>query len=94
MSAKAVWFLYKDRWAIEQVPLAAKKMLGARTGSFVHSKESRHRLPGLLLLVGNIFSLIAANEEAIPIHTDPNGQAIGICNVSRQLDASKGLFPS
>ena len=65
VNAKVVWFLYKDRWAIEQVPLAAKKMLGGGS-SFVHSKESRHRLPGLLLLVGNIFSLIAANEDAIP----------------------------
>ena len=60
-----VWFLYKDRWAIEQVALAGKKMLGG-SASFVHSRESRHRLPGLLLLAGNILSLTAAAEEAIP----------------------------
>ena len=63
--ARVVWFLYKDRWAIEQVPLAGKKMLGG-SASFVHSKQSRHRLPGLLLLAGSILSLIAASEEAIP----------------------------
>jgi hypothetical protein len=29
MSAYAVWCLYRDRWPIEQLPLAAKQMLGA-----------------------------------------------------------------
>ena len=65
VDAMVVWFLYKDRWAIEQVPLAGKKMLGG-SASFVHSKASRHRLPCLLLLAGSILSLIAAAEEAIP----------------------------
>ena len=64
-SAKVVWFLYKDRWAIEQVPLAGKTKLGGAS-SFVHSSESRHRLPGLVLLAGSILSFVSASEEAIP----------------------------
>lgn len=91
--AKVVWFLYKDRWAIEQVPLAGKKMLGG-SASFVHSKESLHRLPGLVLLVGNIFSLIAAGEHIRVRMERRSRQVIGTCNVSRQSDASRGLFPS
>src|SRR5262249_22457773 len=52
VSAYALWCLYRDRWPIEQVPLAAKQMLGAHR-AFVFGDESRHRLPALALLAGN-----------------------------------------
>ena len=65
VSAKSVWRLYKDRWGIEQVPLAGKKMLGG-SRSFVHGKESRYRLPELVLFAGSLLSFIAASEEKIP----------------------------
>lgn len=65
ISAQSVWFLYKDRWGIEQVPLAGKKMLGG-SHSFVHGEESRYRLPELVLFAGSLLSFIAASEDKIP----------------------------
>lgn len=64
VSASAVWRLYKDRWPIEQVPLAAKQMLGAER-SFVFGRESRQRLPELALLAGNVLSYVAATSQPI-----------------------------
>jgi len=65
VSAYAIWRLYRDRWPIEQLPLAAKQMLGAER-SFVFGKHSRLRLPELALLAGNILSYVAAGSWAIP----------------------------
>jgi hypothetical protein len=65
VSARAVWSLYKDRWPVEQLPLAAKQMLGAER-SFVFGKESRHRLPEFALLAGNCLSYMAAIAPAVP----------------------------
>ena len=48
VSAYALWRLYRDRWPIEQVPLAATQMLGAPR-AFVFGGESRHRLPAVAL---------------------------------------------
>lgn len=56
---------YPDRWAIEQIPLAAKEMVGA-TRSFVHAKETCQRLPELALLAGAILSYVAATAPAVP----------------------------
>ena len=53
VSAYALWCLYRDRWPIEQVPLAAKQRLGAHR-ALVFGDESRHRLPELALLAGNV----------------------------------------
>lgn len=64
VSAHAVWRLYKERWGIEQVPLAAKQMLGAER-AFVFGKESRWRLPELALLAGNILSYVAATSQPV-----------------------------
>jgi hypothetical protein len=64
VSAYAVWCLYRDRWPIEQVPLAAKQMLGAHR-AFVFGGESRHRLPELALLAGNVLTYVAATTAAI-----------------------------
>ena len=59
VSAEALWRLYRDRWAVEQLPLAARPMLGAER-SFVFGAESRFRLPELALLAGNLLSYVAA----------------------------------
>ena len=59
VSAQALWGLYRDRWPIEKLPLAAKQMLGAER-AFVFGQQSRYRLPELALLAGNILSYVAA----------------------------------
>ena len=64
VSAYALWCLYRDRWPIEQMPLAAKQMLGAHR-AFVCSGESRHRLPELALLAGNVLTYVAATSAAV-----------------------------
>jgi hypothetical protein len=64
VSAQTVWCLYHDRWPIEQVPLAAKQMLGAHN-SFVFGQQSRVRLPELALLAGHILSYVAATAPAV-----------------------------
>jgi hypothetical protein len=64
ISTAAVWCLYRDRWPIEQLPLAAKQMLGAHR-AFVFGGESRHRLPELGLLAGNVLTYVAATTAAI-----------------------------
>lgn len=64
VSAYALWCLYRDRWPIEQVPLAAKQMVGAQR-AFVLGGASRYRLPELALLAGNILAYVAATATAI-----------------------------
>ena len=64
ITAYALWCLYRDRWPIEQVPLAAKQMLGAER-SFVFGNQSRLRLPELALLAGNILSYVAASSPPV-----------------------------
>jgi hypothetical protein len=63
-SAYTLWCLYRDRWPIEQLPLAAKQMLGAHR-AFVFGGKSRHRLPELGLLAGNVLTYVAATTAAI-----------------------------
>jgi hypothetical protein len=63
-SARTVWLLYRDRWPVEQVPLAGKQMLGAHQ-SFVFGQQSRYRLPELALLAGHLLSYVAATEPAV-----------------------------
>jgi hypothetical protein len=64
VSVYALWCLYRDRWPIEQVPLAAKQMVGAHR-AFVFGGESRHRLPELALLAGNVLTYVAATTAAV-----------------------------
>jgi hypothetical protein len=64
VSAAALGCLYRDRWPIEQVPLAAKQMVGAYR-AFVFGGESRYRLPELALLAGNILAYVAATTAAV-----------------------------
>jgi hypothetical protein len=57
--------LYQDRWPVEQIPLAAKHMVGAHR-QFVFAKESVHRLPELALLAGSLLSFLAATLPITP----------------------------
>ena len=56
---------YRDRWPVEQLPLAAKQMLGAQR-QFVHAPETGQRLPELALLAGAVLSYVAATTPARP----------------------------
>jgi hypothetical protein len=64
VSAQAVRCLYRDRWPVEQMPLAAKQMLGAARW-FVFASQSRTRLPQLALLAGNVLSYVAATSAPV-----------------------------
>jgi hypothetical protein len=64
VSAYALWCLYRDRWPLEQTPLAAKQMVGAHR-AFVFGDESRHRLPELALVAGNVLASAAATAAAV-----------------------------
>lgn len=65
ISPQALRDLYLDRWPVEQLPLAAKQMLGAAR-AFVSAPETCQRLPELALLAGSILSHLAATLPAIP----------------------------
>ncbi len=56
---------YRDRWPVEQLPLAAKQMLGAAR-PFVSAPETCQRLPELALLAGAVLSYVAATTPALP----------------------------
>ena len=62
---ESVFSLYQDRWAVEQLPLAAKQMLGLKR-AFVFNPEAVYRLPELALLTGNILTYLAVTLPAIP----------------------------
>jgi hypothetical protein len=57
--------IYTDRWPVEQIPLAAKQMVGAHR-QFVHAPQSVQRLPELALLAGSILSFLAATIPVTP----------------------------
>lgn len=65
LDAATVKAIYTDRWPVEQIPLAAKQMVGAHR-QFVHAEESIQRLPELALLAGSILSFLAATVPAVP----------------------------
>jgi hypothetical protein len=65
LTAQATRDLYGDRWPVEQIPLAAKQMLGAAR-QFVSAPETCQRLPEVALLAGAILSHAAATQPAIP----------------------------
>ena len=64
LTAYALWRIYADRWPVEQMPLAAKQMLGCER-SFVHGEQSRWRLPELAMLAGNLLSYVAACGQPV-----------------------------
>jgi len=57
--------LYRDRWPVEQLPLAAKQMLGAAR-QFVHAQETCQRFPELALIAGAVLTYAAATSPAVP----------------------------
>lgn len=65
LSGADLWNLYRHRWSIEQLPLAAKHMVGAHR-QFVFAEESCYRLPELSLLAGSIQTYLAATLPPIP----------------------------
>jgi hypothetical protein len=65
LKAATVKAIYQDRWPVEQIPLAAKQMVGAHR-QFVHAQESIQRLPELALLAGSILSFLAATVPTAP----------------------------
>lgn len=65
LKAATVKAMYHDRWPVEQIPLAAKQMVGAHR-QFVHADESIQRLPELALLAGSILSYLAATSPLAP----------------------------
>lgn len=65
LSGTALRGLYRDRWPVEQVPLAAKQMLGGAR-QFVSAPESCQRLCELNLLAGAITTYLAATLPAVP----------------------------
>jgi len=65
VTARVLRDLYRDRWPVEQLPLAAKQMLGAAR-AFVHAPETCQHLPELALLAGAILSYVAATSPAVP----------------------------
>jgi hypothetical protein len=65
LSPRVLHALYRDRWPVEQLPLAAKQMIGAAR-QFVSAPETCQRLPELALLAGALLSYSAATAPAIP----------------------------
>jgi len=65
LSGTALRGLYRDRWPVEQIPLAAKQMLGGAR-QFVSAPESCQRLSELNLLAGAIATYLAAILPAVP----------------------------
>lgn len=63
--SQTVHALYTDRWPIEQLPLAAKQMVGAHR-QFVFAAEACRRLPELVLLAGSILTGLAALHPTMP----------------------------
>jgi hypothetical protein len=65
LSPAAAHGLYQDRWPVEQIPLAAKHMVGAHR-HFVFAPQSCQRFPELAILAGSILTYLAATLPAIP----------------------------
>jgi hypothetical protein len=59
LQPETVFRLYRDRWSVEQPPLAAKQMVGLHR-QFVFAPESCFRLPELSLLAGSVLTYLAA----------------------------------
>lgn len=65
INAQTAYHLYRDRWPVEQPPLAAKQMIGLHR-QFVFAQASCFRLPELSLVAGAILTYIAAVLPPIP----------------------------
>jgi hypothetical protein len=65
VSPETAYLLYRDRWPVEQAPLAAKQMIGLHR-HFVFAPEICFRLPELGLLAGAILTYAAAVLPPVP----------------------------
>jgi hypothetical protein len=65
LSAAEAYAAYRARWPVEQVPQAAKQLLGAQR-QFVFGEDSRQRLPEIALLSGSLLMYLAATQPAQP----------------------------
>ena len=65
IKAETAYHIYRDRWPVEQPPLAAKQMIGLHR-QFVFAAESCFRLPELSLVAGAILTYTAAVLPPIP----------------------------
>ena len=65
LAPRDVCALYRDRWPVEQLPLAAKQLLGAAR-QFGWAPETCQRLPELALLGGAVLAYLAATQAAVP----------------------------
>lgn len=82
---------YHQRWPIEQVPLAAKQLIGAQR-QFVFAETARQRLPELALLASSLLMYLAATRPAQPTgfwDRTPRPTAGRFRRVLAQLDISK-----
>ena len=65
VAARVLRAYYLDRWPIEQLPLAAKQLVGAAR-QWVSAPETCQRLPELALLAGSLLSYVAATHPPLP----------------------------
>ena len=65
LNVETLCALYRDRWPIEQLPLAGKQMVGSHR-QFVFAAESCQRLPELVILAGSILTGLAAIHPHMP----------------------------
>ena len=65
LQPETVFRCYRDRWTVEQIPLATKQMIGVHR-LFVFQFDSCMRLIQLALLAGNVLSYLAASMDPIP----------------------------
>ena len=62
---QTAYHIYRDRWTVEQAPLAAKQMVGLHR-QFVSAPEACFRLPELSFIAGAILAYTAAVAPPIP----------------------------
>lgn len=65
LAPQTAYLIYRDRWSVEQPPLAGKQMVGLQR-AFVFALESCFRLPELALLAGAILTYVAAVLPPFP----------------------------
>jgi len=65
LAPPTAYLIYRDRWPVEQAPLATKQMIGLHR-HFVFAPESCFRLPELGLVAGAILTYVAAVLPPVP----------------------------
>jgi hypothetical protein len=65
LQPQTLFQIYRDRWTVEQPPLAAKQMVGLHR-QFVSAPDSCFRLPELSLVAGSILTYMAAVLPPVP----------------------------